>query len=69
METCNLLTWEGYIEKFYEFIQEGYTHNQSYEMTERILYARFGVNRYTSYESFKSEKSRRSRSSKKVQTR
>lgn len=57
----NILTWEGYIAKFYAFTSEGMKHVEAYEATEKLLKARYGVTRYANYESFKSEKSRRAK--------
>ncbi len=43
----------GFIDKYYEFVVEGYTFRKSYELTEERHHEIFGANRYSNYESFK----------------
>lgn len=55
----NMLSMDGYMYAFWNYVQEGCTHMDAYYACERDL-NRYGIPaRYTSYESFKSAKTKR----------
>lgn len=51
-----LLTVEGFIDRFHTVLQYYDTHEQAYDFVEKQHHETFGRNKYADYESFKSVK-------------
>lgn len=48
----NILTTDGYFNRWYEFKKAGMTHKQAYEKLEDEMFDKYGINKYSSFESF-----------------
>ena len=51
-EYRNILTQEGYFEEYHENMSELQNQKAAYEATEKTLYEKYEINRYSSLESF-----------------